>query len=116
MSSLIVRIGWIQFVNGQWLKEKASQQQNSDREIVPKRGVIYDRNGKELAISASVDRISASPQELKKSKADVNAVADKLAQILSEDREVILKKLLKNSRYEIIKRKVDREIGKKIKE
>ena len=43
--SIIIRIGWIQFVDGAWLKELASRQQTLNKIISPTRGAIYDTNG-----------------------------------------------------------------------
>ncbi len=44
LSLLTVRIGIIQFIQGEELKTMAYQQQSLDRKINPKRGTIYDRN------------------------------------------------------------------------
>ena len=40
--ALIIRIGWIQLVKGDFYSTLAFQQQNLDREITAKRGIIYD--------------------------------------------------------------------------
>ena len=53
-SLLAVRIGYIQFVQGEELQTLAYMQQTLDRMINPNRGTIYDRNGTVLAMSASV--------------------------------------------------------------
>ena len=58
---LVSRIGWIQFVQGAELKELASRQQTLNKIITPKRGYIYDTNGKALAISVPVDTITINP-------------------------------------------------------
>ena len=58
---LVVRIGYIQFVQGAWLKQKEYRQSTSNTIISAKRGTIYDCNGKALAISAAVDTISVNP-------------------------------------------------------
>lgn len=39
---LLIRIGFLQFVQGEWLSELAYNQQSLDRQINPKRGTIYD--------------------------------------------------------------------------
>ncbi len=44
LSLLTVRIGCIQFLQGEELKTMAYKQQSLDRKINPKRGTIYDRN------------------------------------------------------------------------
>lgn len=60
---LVGRIGWIQFVQGAELKELASRQQTLNNVIKPKRGSIFDTNGKALATSALVDTITINPRK-----------------------------------------------------
>ena len=66
------------FVDGAKLKKAATQQQTRDNIITSKRGTIYDRNNKELAVSASVEMVTVSPSEIRKSKS-AEIVAKKLA-------------------------------------
>ena len=47
--ALLVRIGWLQFIEGSFLKEQAYSQQTINQIISPKRGNIYDSTGKTLA-------------------------------------------------------------------
>ena len=61
---LIIRIGWLQFVDGESLRELASRQQTLNKIISPARGAIYDTNGKSLAISAKVDTITINPSKI----------------------------------------------------
>ncbi|QNU65718.1 PASTA domain-containing protein [Ruminiclostridium herbifermentans] len=114
---LVVRIAWIQIANGQEYQQKAFEQQTSNRTISPKRGTIYDRNMEPLAVSGSVETISCSPQVIKKqTKLDVDKIASDLAEILEMDKEKIKEKLTKSSRYELIKKKVDKEVGLKVRQ
>lgn len=50
---LAFRLAWIQIVRADEYTEKAIAQQTSDIPIEAKRGAITDRNGKELATSAT---------------------------------------------------------------
>jgi len=109
--ALLVRVAYIQIVQGDRLQKEAFDQQNRGRIINPKRGTIYDRNGKELAVSASVWTITASPNDIKNSGKSPEHIADKLSEILDMDREEVLRKITKRSYYEIIKRKVDNDVG-----
>lgn len=102
------RVAWLQTVDGAKLKKAATQQQTRDNIITSKRGTIYDRNNKELAVSASVEMVTVSPSEIRKSKS-AEIVAKKLAEILSLNYDDVYKKVTKNSSYEIIKRKVESE-------
>lgn len=113
---LVVRIGWIQIANGQEYQQKAYIQQTNNRTISPKRGTIYDRNMKPLAISGSVETISANPQVIKELKLDVDKISGDLAEILDMEKETVKKRLTKNSQYELIKQKVDKDIGSKVRQ
>lgn len=119
--SLVVRIAWIQIVNGEDYKKAAYKQQNSDRTIKPARGVISDRNGKELAISASVDTIWVNPLELKSSKISLEGLAENLSQILELKKEDVLKKLSNTGKnqvitYQVLSRKIERNVGDKVRD
>ena len=50
---LCFRLGWIQIVKGEEYSTMATEQQTRDTPIAAKRGVIYDTNGNELAVSAT---------------------------------------------------------------
>ena len=104
---LIVRIGWIQFVNGSNLQSLAYIQQTLDRSINPNRGTIYDRNGVPLAVSASVETVSVSPVNI--SPDNKEKVANALASIFDLNYEAVLKKVKKRSSIETIVKKVDKE-------
>lgn len=119
---LLVRVAWIQFVSSDELKKKAYIQQTKSREITPKRGTILDRNGNELAVSASVEKVSVSPMDIMDSVTNTNTtleqrqetIASKLSEILGIDKDGIMKKLTTKSRYEIIQRQISKETGDKI--
>jgi stage V sporulation protein D (sporulation-specific penicillin-binding protein) len=112
--SLLGRVAYIQVVKGESLQKKAFEQHNLSIIISPRRGTIYDRNGKELAVSASVETIYVNNQDIEKSNKDKEMIAEELAQILELDKEAVLKKLNKKSEYEVIKKKVDREVGDRV--
>lgn len=100
---LITRLAWIQFVQGSWLKEEAYKQQTANLIITPKRGTIYDCNGKALAISAQVDTVSINPGKVKY-KNDTIVEPEKLATIFSTifelDYEAVLEKV--NSNFSVV--------------
>ena len=66
--ALLIRIGILQFVDGNSLKESAYKQQTINQIISPKRGKIYASTGEALAISARVDTITINPQKIKMKK------------------------------------------------
>ena len=104
---LIVRIFWIQFIDGSWLKEKAYRQQTSSTIISPERGSILDVNGKPLAMSEDVDTISINPTKI--SEKNKTVVAKGLSEIFELDYEEILKKVNSSSSFETIIKKVEND-------
>ena len=58
MFLLLIRIAFLQFVQGADLKKQMYNQLITSRTISPKRGTIYDSTGKPLAISAQVDTVT----------------------------------------------------------
>ena len=104
----IMRIAWIQFIDGDKLKQMALEQQSLDREINPRRGTIYDATGKNvLAISSTVNTITVNPNNI--SKENKEKVAEALSNIFELDYEKVLKKVKKNSSIENIAKRVDKE-------
>lgn len=107
---LLVRLAYIQFVQGSELQKMAYANQNSSRVISPIRGTIYDRNNKKLAISVQVATIACKPSEIKSnSKITPDEVADGLAPILDMDKDTLYKLLTKKASYVRLKRKVDQK-------
>ncbi|NLW03221.1 MAG: PASTA domain-containing protein [Clostridiaceae bacterium] len=115
---MLYRVGFIQFVKGEEYQKKAYHAQTQKRMINPKRGTIYDRNGKGLAISASVDTVSVNPNALRsefEGKPErLGEIAEGLAELLDMDAADIMEIFYRNSRFEFVKRKIDRELGAKV--
>ena len=104
---LMIRIGWIQFVQGAELQELAYKQQTLDRAINPSRGTIYDRNGVELAVSATVETVTVNPMNIEDENKE--KVAKALSDIFELDYEKVLKKVKKKSSIETIVKKVEKD-------
>lgn len=126
MILLIVRLGWLQFVKGSWLKEQMYSQLITSRIISPKRGTIYDANGKELAISAAVDTVTINPtlivvsdenKELAeiKTKALKEKVAKALSEIFALNYQKTLEKVSSTNFLETIAKKVQKDKIDKLK-
>ena len=105
--ALIVRLGYIQLINGKNLSEMAYEQQTLDRAINPKRGTIYDSTGQVLAQSSTVETVTVNPGNIDKESKE--KVAKKLSEIFELDYEKTLKKVSKRSSIETIAKKVDKE-------
>ncbi|HBM74359.1 MAG TPA: stage V sporulation protein D, partial [Clostridiaceae bacterium] len=126
MLALIGRLGWIQIVQSPYLQKLAVEQWTNDVKIDAKRGKILDRNGEELAISASCERVDLYMRDLlnaeKENKDIKKEMAAKLSAILGDSSDTILKKLnatLSNGKpmnSVTIKRRIDKSQADKIRE
>ena len=105
---LIVRIGYIQLIQGKELSKLAYEQQTLDRKINPKRGTIYDATGTNiLAVSSTVETVTINPTNI--ANEDKEKVAIALSNIFELDYDTILKKVKKRSSIETITKKQDKE-------
>ena len=82
---LVFRIFWLQFIDGDSLKEQAYKQITANRVLSPKRGTIYDSTGKALAVSSEVDTISINTSliSVKNDTEGTNALKEKVARVLA---------------------------------
>ncbi|MDO5556217.1 MAG: penicillin-binding transpeptidase domain-containing protein [Clostridia bacterium] len=109
---LIIRIGFLQFVQGAELKKMAVKNQLTSKTITPSRGTIYDSTGKALAISAKVDTVSVNPSDLKNSDGtDINKefLAHAFSDIFELDYSETLEKLNTKTSTFIIASKVEND-------
>ena len=82
MVAIALRLVWLQvYQNHKWVSLAARQQQGSF-EVAPRRGVLYDRNLKELALTVQVDSIYAVPSELGENR---EAASQMLARLVHTD-------------------------------
>jgi cell division protein FtsI (penicillin-binding protein 3) len=85
-----------------WFRARAERQQQAEIELSPLRGIVYDRNGNELARSVEAKSLYASPSEI----TDPDGVADKLARLLDVDRDSLYKRLTSSQVLVAVKRKL----------
>jgi cell division protein FtsI/penicillin-binding protein 2 len=85
-----------------WFRARAERQQQAEIELSPLRGIVYDRNGSELARSVEAKSLYASPSEI----TDPDGVADKLARLLDIDRDSLYKRLTSSQVLVAVKRKL----------
>jgi len=90
----------LQVYRSPWLAQKASSQYEQSLKSSGKRGTVYDRNSREMAVTIDVTSIAARPSKIKHPKAASRA----LAKILKADRRRILKKLKSKGPFVWIKR------------
>jgi cell division protein FtsI (penicillin-binding protein 3) len=75
------RLFWLQIVRHKEFAERAEKQQQRTFDVAPRRGVLYDRNMRELAMTVLVDSIYADPSEI----GDKQAAASALAPLVHSD-------------------------------
>lgn len=75
------KLFWLQVVKHKEYQEKALRQQERNIEVAPRRGVLYDRNLRELAVTVQADSVFAVPSEI----SDKHAMAEALSAILHVD-------------------------------
>lgn len=107
-SILIGRTAYLQFVRGGELRQLALEQQTKENEITPRRGTIFDSNGKELAVSANVDTVVVDPKRIAE-EGNAKQVASTLSEVLDVDKDKIYSALEKKSRFEYIKKRISAE-------
>ncbi len=100
---LLVRLVDLQVLRHAELARRAERQQQRTLEVTPKRGVIYDRNRRELAVSIGVDSVFAVPAEV----SDRPRTARLLARALRIDRTEVEDRLRSARTFVWVKRKLD---------
>lgn len=64
--ALVVRLGYIQIIDGEEYKKQAMENWSRDISISAKRGTIYDAKGKKLAVSVNSSTVTCFPADVKK--------------------------------------------------
>ena len=125
------------------MQERAARQQTQSTTISASRGTIYDRNGKILAVSATADTVFLDPKAIEARAKEMDEtrakkmveglkpgeslplsgeeykqlIASTLAPLLEIEEETIFKAMDKTwSQYEVLKKRVEKEIGDQIRE
>ncbi len=105
---LIGRFFYLQIIEHDKYERLAVDQQTSDIAIQAKRGSIIDRNGNELAISATAYLVTMKPVSFK-SDADRELLASNLSRILNIDYDKLLEKTKRDVRYVEIVRGIEKD-------
>ncbi|HZY61734.1 MAG TPA: penicillin-binding protein [Edaphobacter sp.] len=117
---IALRLGWVQVVRHSEFVRRAAQQQQRTFEVAPRRGMLYDRNLRELAMTVLVDSIYAVPSELGDNRENA---AEMLSQIVHTDpadsytsEKRILARFNASRNFAWVARKVDPETAKRVRE
>ena len=93
----------------------ALRNQTRSTAVTAHRGIIYDRNMQMLAYSETVQELFLNPRELKQSRADTQAIAEFLAELLDLDAAWILEQSKDTAmRYKRIASRLDDETAEAV--
>src|SRR5262245_50805305 len=97
------RLYFLHVVHSADYKQRAQRQQQRTLELSPRRGVIYDRNGNELAVSVKVDSVFAVPDEIQ----NLDAASKTLSALTGLPKNDLIEKLQSPRSFVWIKRKLN---------
>ena len=116
---ICTRLFWLQVVRHKEFVERAQKQQQRTFEVAPRRGVLYDRNLRELAMTVQADSIYAVPNEID----DNQAAAHELAALVHTDPEdaetgedQIVARLDKGKDFAWVARRVTPDVAARVRE
>lgn len=104
------RLVWVQIVKAPYFRELALEQRMRPVPVDPKRGTMYDRCMRELAVSISADSVYAIPAEV----SEPAKTAKALAHVLGMGEDALLAKLTATQQTVWLKRKVDHEAAMEV--
>jgi cell division protein FtsI (penicillin-binding protein 3) len=113
------RLFWLQVVRHKEFVDRAAKQQQRTFEVAPRRGILYDRNLHELAMTVLVDSVYAVPSEIGDAKPQTAAALAKIVHADPTDgfttQQQILARLNASHAFAWIARKQDAATIAKVK-
>ena len=109
-SAISVRLVYLQIFRYGNFEHRAQHQQQRTEEVSARRGIIYDRQGRELAMSINVDSVFAVPAEMPKPASTISLIA----RITKQDPRELLAKCEAAKNFCWLARKPDPEISARI--
>ncbi len=114
MFAITTRIIYLQTVQHDWLRERARVQQQDSLDTSRLRGLVLDREGRELARSVDTESFFVVPVEI----GDVASVSTQLAPLVGADARTLQERLRQakegNRKFVWIARKLDEEQAERI--
>ena len=117
---IAVRLAWLQVVRHSDFVHRAALQQQRTFEVAPRRGMMYDRNLRELAVTVQVDSVFAVPSELGDNRA---SAAEILAEIVHADphdnvtsKQQMLARFNTSRNFAWVARRIDASTAERVRE
>jgi len=109
--ALMVRLFYIQVIQGPELQEKALSQWTRDTALSAERGRILDSDGAVLAQSGTAYKILVWPQVIKQTEQlNRERIATELADLLGMQKDYVLERITTDKQEIVLKRQVERSV------
>jgi cell division protein FtsI (penicillin-binding protein 3) len=109
-SAICARLVYLQIFRYGSFEQRAQHQQQRTEEVSARRGIIYDRQGRELAMSINVDSVFAVPTEMPSPSSTISLIA----RITRQDPRELLAKCEASKTFCWLARKPDPELSARI--
>lgn len=117
MLVVIGRLMWLQVIAGGNLAERLQDQMSFTQDLQSPRGTIYDRNGRELAISIMTKSLFVDPKDVMDNEdIDPQSAANLIGPLVDVKPEVIMKKIQEGGRFAWVKRHLEPATVNRIRE
>jgi cell division protein FtsI (penicillin-binding protein 3) len=110
--AVVVRLGDLMLFNHENLAQKAERQYQGERDMLAKRGGIFDRRGRALAVNLDVESVYVNPREIDSPRDAAKA----LARLINTDYDAAFKKVSAEKSFVWGKRKLDPALIDEVKE
>lgn len=117
---IAVRLVWVQVFRHHHYVERAAMQQQRTFEVAPRRGMLYDRNLRALAVTVQTESVYAVPLELGDNR---ESTAEILSQIVHKDpddrftsEKQMLARFNASRNFAWVARKLDPETAERVRE
>lgn len=109
---VILRLADIMLLNHERLNRHARMQQLKSENVKVRRGIIFDRHGRELAVNLELESIYCNPSEV----SSPERAAAALSSLTNKPSKAILTKLTSDGQFVWLDRKLEPDIARKIKD
>ncbi len=110
--AIFVRLADLMILNHKHFSEKAKMQYTKAEDIRVRRGIVFDRWGRELALNIELESLYCDPENLDLDDDNIK----KLASVMTKKSDVLRAKIPEEGRFAWIARKLEPETAKRIKE
>ncbi len=108
---VVLRLGYVQTIGARQYVAYGEDQRTEPIALPAARGTIFDRNGKDLALSTPTKSVGADPSVI----GDPAVVARRLARALGLPAKEVATKLASDTHFVYLARQVDDEVAKRVK-